>query len=192
MRGSLVLVTGPSGAGKDSIIDAARRHFARHASLVFARRAITRAAGSGGEAHEAVGVAEFGRRQRAGLYMLSWRAHGLSYGIARDYAEDLVTGKSVIANVSRTVIGHARTRFQPVAVVCVTAPPHILKQRLAGRDREIAADQEKRLGRIVAAELEGRDVVTIQNDGPLAAAAERLIGFLEPLARDLPAIHATS
>jgi len=50
-RGTLVLVVGPSGAGKDSVIGALRQRLAGDDRVAFARRVITRAVEEGGEAH---------------------------------------------------------------------------------------------------------------------------------------------
>ena len=50
---------GPSGAGKDSILDRARVLTLPGTPVVFAHRYITRPAGSGGENHVALSAAEF-------------------------------------------------------------------------------------------------------------------------------------
>ena len=54
--GILFFVVGPSGAGKDALIEGAR-HLADR--FCFARRVITRPAGSPGENHEALDEAAF-------------------------------------------------------------------------------------------------------------------------------------
>ena len=96
----LVLVVGPSGAGKDTLLDAARRKLAGDTRFRFVRRVITRPANAGGEDHDPVTEAEFATRH----FALQWQAHGLRYGIPADIADDLASGRVVIANVSRAVI----------------------------------------------------------------------------------------
>ena len=80
----LVLVVGPSGAGKDTLLEAARQALADDPRFRFVRRVITRPADAGGEAHEAVTAEEFAARE----FALQWQAHGLSYGIPADAIED--------------------------------------------------------------------------------------------------------
>jgi ribose 1,5-bisphosphokinase len=142
----LVLVVGPSGAGKDTLLDAARARLAGDDRFLFVRRAITRPADAGGEAHEALTSAEFAER-RSG-FALSWQAHGLSYGISAAIEGELAKGRVVIANVSRSVIQEAATRF-PACVIEITAPPEILAARLGQRGREDQADIASRLTRSV-------------------------------------------
>jgi phosphonate metabolism protein PhnN/1,5-bisphosphokinase (PRPP-forming) len=144
-RGTLFLIVGPSGAGKDTLIALARETLGP--GYVFPRRAITRPAGAGGEDHVAEDQASFEACERAGNFALSWRAHGLAYGIPSSIATDLKLGKHVVINVSRAVIGEARAKFQPVRVILVTASKEVLRARLKARGREDSASIEERLGR---------------------------------------------
>ncbi|OYV36044.1 MAG: phosphonate metabolism protein/1,5-bisphosphokinase (PRPP-forming) PhnN, partial [Rhodospirillales bacterium 20-64-7] len=123
------------------------------------------------EDHIAVSAAAFATME----FALSWRAHGLAYGIPREIEAALAAGKTVIANVSRRVVPQAR-RDYPCLVIAVTAPPQVLATRLAQRGRENAADIENRLKRETPDF--GADVEII-NDGRPEDAAERLIQVLE-------------
>ena len=165
----LVLVVGPSGAGKDSLLNAAREAFRDDPRVRFVRRVITRPVDPDGENHEPVSEAEFGARD----FALSWSAHGLRYGIPSvDFAP------VVVANVSRGVIAEAAARYD-TRVIEVTAPPAVLASRLASRGRESAADIALRLSR-AAAIPDGVVVETVWNDATLAEGAAR---FIEALRR---------
>ncbi len=168
----LVLVVGPSGAGKDTLLDAARAALADDARFRFARRVITRPAEAGGEAHEAVTEAEFAARD----FMLAWQAHGLRYGIPADIVADLDAGRVVVANVSRSVIAAAAGRL-PVRVIEVTAPPATLAARLATRGRESAAEIAARLVRSIAVPP-GVAVETVLNDTTPEAGVARFLAAL--------------
>jgi ribose 1,5-bisphosphokinase len=165
----LVLVVGPSGAGKDTLLDAARQALADDPRFRFVRRVITRPADAGGEAHEAVTEAEFTRRD----FALQWQAHGLRYGIP---AEAIADGIVTVANVSRTIIADAADRFN-VRVIEVTAPPDVLAARLASRGREGASGVVARLTRSVAIP-KAVDVERIANDGSLEEGVTRFVAAL--------------
>ena len=167
----LVLVVGPSGAGKDTLLNAARDAFRDDPRVHFARRVITRPADPEGENHEPVTEAEFAARD----FALSWSAHGLHYGIPA-----VAMAPVVVANVSRGVIAAAAAQY-PVLVIEVTAPPDILAARLAARGRETAADVARRLGR--TAEIPpGVAVDTVWNDATLAIGVERFVAALRGIA----------
>jgi len=163
----LVLVVGPSGAGKDTLLNAAREVFSDDPRVHFARRVITRPADPAGENHEPVTEAEFAVLD----FALSWSAHGLRYGIS---AVDVAP--VVVANVSRGVITTAAAQYG-VRVIEVTAPPEILAARLAARGRETAADVARRLDR-TAPIPPGVPVETVWNDATLAIGVERFVAAL--------------
>lgn len=181
-EGYLVLVVGPSGAGKDSLLDGARATLAGDPRFVFARREITRPADSGGEDHIAVTEAEFRARQAAGHYALSWDAHGLGYGIPNSVEGDLAAGRTVIANVSRGVLDEARGKYGRVAILSITVSPDILAARLRARGRETEEQIAGRLARAAAFRVTGPDVIDIRNDGDLAESVSDFVAALRGVA----------
>lgn len=183
MPGTLFLVVGPSGAGKDTLMDGARAALADNGDILFARRVITRPDDAGGEDHDAVTDGEFDARHKAGAFMLDWEAHGLKYGIPAAYADDLAAGRHVIANVSRSVIGEAISRYSPAVVLEVTASPDILSKRLAGRGRETEDEIRARLARHAASIPEEAVKTTISNDG---TAEEGIAKFVAALSGEAP------
>ncbi len=175
--GPLVLVVGPSGAGKDSLIDGARRALAQDSSVHFVRRVITRSEASG-EDHDILTETEFTAAERNGAFLLSWRAHGLYYGIPIAAQERRGTGTTIIANVSRSVIDEARLRLPPVHIIAVTAPAALLAERLRRRGREDAESAAERLATASIALPVGPDVTRLINDGSLAEGQTAFISAL--------------
>jgi ribose 1,5-bisphosphokinase len=179
---------GPSGAGKDSVLNRARKLLAPDAPVVFAHRYITQSADSGGENHVALTAAEFALRRGHGLFAFHWQAHGNDYGIGREIHAWRKAGLTV-------VVSGSREHFQKVGGVdddthplLITAPTETLASRLAARGREDRDAAVKRLGRGEAYEINDVRLVTIVNDGTLDTAAETFVSLLarlrpEPAAR---------
>ena len=142
-----MLVVGPSGAGKDSIIAGAAELLRGEPRVVFARRLITRPAEAGGEDHLVASPAEFAQARETGRLLLSWSVHGLDYGLPIELAAALRDGSCVVANVSRGVVAEARERLAPVLAIAIIASPETLASRLAARGREDSADIASRLRR---------------------------------------------
>ncbi|MEC9346590.1 MAG: phosphonate metabolism protein/1,5-bisphosphokinase (PRPP-forming) PhnN [Pseudomonadota bacterium] len=179
--GTLVLVVGPSGVGKDSLIDGARAALAGDPLFVFVRRVITRPADAGGEDHQAVTPDGFERLRAAGAFALCWFAHDLAYGLPASMEGDIAAGRTVIANVSRAVVDEARRRFPHVRTIHVTAPAERLAERLRARGREDAAGIAKRLARAAEPGPTGDDVVEFSNAGALDAEIARFTALVRDL-----------
>lgn len=157
---------------------AARDAHAGDANVVFARRVITRTALAGAEDHDTLDEACFAAAEAAGAFVLSWRAHGLAYGIPATIRADLTAGRTVIANVSRGVIGAAEALGVPVAVLNVTAAPEILAERIARRGRESAGEIAARLRREAPIAVTTARLIEVRNEGTLAAGAAAFLAAL--------------
>jgi len=176
--GTLILVAGPSGAGKETLIRLARRQLGEDARFRFVRRVITRPGDAGAEDHEPAGGEDFARRKAEGAFALSWDAHGLSYGVPRAMEDDLAAGRVVVVNVSRAIVPETVSRYPNSRLVIVTAPPETLAARLAARGREPQAELGARLGRPELATPAGIRPVVISNDRGPQEGAEALIAIL--------------
>lgn len=175
--GRFIAVVGPSGVGKDTVIDAL---VAARPGLLRAHRVITRPASAGGEDFEGVAPDEFRRRAAEGAFALAWEAHGLCYGIPAGIARPLDAGRDVIANLSRGVLDAARRQFPGTVVLALHARPEVLAARLAQRGRESAAEIEARLARMDGFRVEGADVVQVDNSGSLDQTVAALRAALYP------------
>jgi len=178
--GALVLVVGPSGAGKDTLLGAAQAMLAGNAHVIFPRRAVTRES-SAFENNEAVTPETFDRAAAEGGYALWWRAHQQGYGISRRIDDDIGAGRVVVVNVSRMIIPQVREKYARAAVVLITAPAEVLAARLAARGRSSDGDIGSRLQRASVA-TEGEPNLTISNVGAVEDGAKTLAEFVAGLA----------
>ncbi len=175
--GRLVLVVGPSGAGKDTLLGLARAACLNDERIVFPRRVVTREASSF-EDNEQLSLDAFRLARSQGEFAIHWEAHGHCYALPRAIDDELRAGRTVVANVSRTVLEAMRRAYVDVVVVSITAPPEILAERLAARARSSDGQIENRLRRAVDSGAAAPDV-TISNVGDVAHHARefmRIIG----------------
>lgn len=177
MTGRFIAVVGPSGVGKDSVMEALAN---QAPDLVLARRVITRPASAGGEVFEGVTEPEFHAREAAGAFALSWSAHGLRYAIPASVDASLQNGQDILANLSRSVLAEAQARFARFEVIRLTASPDILAARLASRGRETSDQIATRLDRQPAALPDGMQAHEIDNSGTLAETVQAVLSLLYP------------
>lgn len=160
----LIVVVGPSGAGKDSVL---RAWLARlpTGAVHLLRRVVTRPPDPEGENHESVSLADWTRWRDADELAFHWQAHGLAYGVRRSDADRaLQSGAWVVLNGSRERLPQIRAQAPGLRVVEVTAAPGTLAARLEQRGREAPAARRERIARsvpTVEADL------LLRNDGAL-------------------------
>ncbi|SFJ35139.1 phosphonate metabolism protein/1,5-bisphosphokinase (PRPP-forming) PhnN [Celeribacter neptunius] len=177
MVGRLYAVVGPSGVGKDTLIEATME---RRRDLVRAKRVITRPTEAGGEDFEGVSVEEFDRRLEAGDFALHWQAHGLKYGVPISIETALNEGHDVLFNGSRGILAEAYALYPNMGVLLITASPEVLAKRLAARGRESREEIEKRLARAGYDIAPGLPVRRVENDGSLEEAVVQFLAALQP------------
>lgn len=177
--GRLVLVVGPSGAGKDTVIAGTKAACASDPSVVFSRRVVTRAA-SETEDHDTLDEAAFDCAAKAGEFAFWWQAHGLKYGIPRTADDHIRAGRIVVSNVSRAIIEDMRARYANVFTVLVTAPADLVADRLARRGRQSDASITERVKRNdMFSDLRTDHV--IETTEATEAAVQKLLGFIRGL-----------
>jgi len=184
--GVLVLVAGPSGAGKDTLIGAARAHFHGDSRFVFPRRVVTRASDVTEQVRQ-VSPVEFEAIEQRGGFLFAWRAHGLAYGVPVEAREHLTEGRVVVVNVSRRIVSTAFRVWPRSLPVYVHVSEDILQVRLQRRGRETAEQIGTRLSRTApasaATDHPPEGVAIIDNSGPPDQAARAFIEILDAQAK---------
>jgi ribose 1,5-bisphosphokinase len=174
--GQIILIVGPSGAGKDAILGEVSRRLVDAAQFLFPRRVVTRQP-SAAEDHDCISALEFAARLQEGRFALNWQAHGLNYGIPIEIDAAVRRGECVVCNASRTIVAPARRRYCNAAVVLIDAPPELRAKRLANRRRERQGEVAARLARATDFKAADADLI-IENTGTLTAAAATLVDWL--------------
>lgn len=174
MTGILYLIVGPSGAGKDTLIDSLKPKLANH---LFVQRYITRPADSGGEAHIELSPQEFEDRVKSGGFCVYWHAHELGYGIDTRLKSLVQNGANAVVNTSRNMVKAFEKQFPKTVVVLVTASKEVLRERLKRRGRESDRQIERRLLRDV--ELPHCEhLIVVDNSGNLEEAKTAMLAAL--------------
>jgi ribose 1,5-bisphosphokinase len=172
-RGRLIYLTGPSGAGKDSLLAWLRERALPGVHL--AQRTITRPAASRGEQHAPVTPTQFDRMLEQGEFAMHWRSNGYAYGIRREILQAVERGDTVVVNGSREYLPWARTLIPSLEFVRVTAPAEMLRSRLAARGRETPGEVELRLARDSGGASPALEII---NDGPIERAGTALLAYI--------------
>jgi guanylate kinase len=179
--GFLLVVSGPSGVGKGTLVE---RLLAARPDCALSISATTRAR----RPHETDGIQYFFlsretfEARRADGYFLEWaEVHGHLYGTPRAFvAERLREGRIVVLEVD--VQGGASIRRADRSVVSVfVSPPSIesLRERLLGRgtDRPEVVQQRLRNAPAEMAQMKEYDYVVVNDD--LEQATARLVAIVD-------------
>jgi ribose 1,5-bisphosphokinase len=181
-KGRLVLVVGPSGAGKDSILRYAMNKFSDDRRFVFSRRCITRETDVAVEDHDSLDNATFSAQAAQGAFALMWQAHGIQYGVRQNIHDHLREGKIVAVNVSRTILEEAGNTYPSSIIVEIAASIETRIARISARGREAKKEILQRVTRQISLPNTRLIRHAIQNDGELTASGEAFCKILAQLA----------
>ena len=178
-NGAFVAVVGPSGAGKDTIIDFARAVLGGEPGYHFVRRVVTRPSSADTEVHDTLSEEQFLAAKRAGEFCHSWEAHGLYYGLPRSVDDEIERGAVAVANVSRGVLPALREAYSNFLVVHITASHEVLAKRLSSRGREDAEEIRRRLTRAAPNPCDPSGAVMIDNSGAVSDSGNEFVAVLK-------------
>ena len=182
--GQLFYLMGASGAGKDSLINYARRNLKRPEQFRFVCRLVTRPPVPNKHSHDDyLTPAEFKSQLKNGNFALSWERHKICYGITAEINTWLKTGIHVVINGSRHHYPIALKTYPDLYAIWITANPSILQQRLQDRGRESKNEISERMQ--TANQFSppksdsGNKFLVIDNNGPLTSAGEKFLKVLQ-------------
>ncbi len=177
MRGKLFYIMGPSGSGKDTLLQSVRKQN-KEQGFIIAHRYITRPAGAGKENHIALTNDEFLTRLHHGTFAMHWQSHGLYYGIGKELDTWLELGLCVLVNGSREYLATACSLYPELIPILVTVDRDILYARLVQRGREDAPAITKRMNRLSYYNVSHPNLVCIKNNTTVEEATSRLCSVL--------------
>ena len=147
MRGRLIVVSGPSGAGKDTLIGAALEALPQLALIASATTRKPRDGEIDGRDHVFLSRAEFERWIEEDR-LLEWAEYsGNLYGTPRQSVEDLLeSGRSVILRIELQGARQIKERRPDAVMVFVRAPSlEETRKRLERRATETSESVESRM-----------------------------------------------
>ena len=180
----LVIISGPSGVGKDTIIDALRER-AHDPEYLYVVTCTTRAMRPGevdGVDYHFLGADAFAAQRAAGGFLEANEVHGNWYGTPRSQVrEALADGRDVILKIDVQGAQVVKGKV-PGALLIFLIPPSLedLFQRLRSRATETADELElrQRNAAIELARQEDYDYVVTNETGQVPRTAERIDGII--------------
>jgi guanylate kinase len=179
--GFLVVLSGPSGAGKGTLVDRLVRARPECAFSISATTRPQRPGEQNGVQYEFMTRPEFERRRAAGMFLEWAEVHGQCYATPAQFVDDQVrAGRVVVLDVD--VQGGASVRrARPDAVSVFVYPPsfEVLRQRLLSRNTDHPEVVELRLKNAPEEMAQFREYDYLVMNDDLESAAARLIAIVD-------------
>jgi phosphonate metabolism protein PhnN/1,5-bisphosphokinase (PRPP-forming) len=171
MDTKIVLIIGPSGAGKDTLIKEAKKEFKE--KINFVKRYITRESDVN-ESNYYIDEYAFEILRHNSYFASSWNAHGNFYGIPKRFIKNGIN----LISISRGRIKDFENLYEKVYTINITLPKEILKQRLLKRGRENKEDIEKRVQREYK-KIEAKNLIEFDNLASIEDSKKNFISLLK-------------
>ncbi len=176
--GTLFLVVGNSGSGKDSIISGLIKEYPPNLKKIYApKRYITREP-SKFEENISISTQKFREMEKRDLFVLKWHIYELDYGISKEIDDFLKNGHPVMVNVSRTIVNEAREKYENIKVIFIEVPFEITYQRIKDRKRESEDLLKQRIERARLNQKFPEADFVIDNSGDLEDAINAILKYI--------------
>ena len=168
-NGQLIVVVGPSGSGKDTLL---KKAIKKIPNSILVKRYITRKKDNNNEDHYSISVKNFQDKISKKCFFVYWKAHGFSYGIPLKEIKKIEHGKTIIFNGSRKILFKIKQKVNNVKIINIIAPLTLIKKRLINRAREDKKSINKRIKRKI--NLLPKNTITINNNKSISIGANKL------------------
>lgn len=176
--GTLFLVVGNSGSGKDSIIEGVIEKYPSDMKEIYIpQRYITRPP-SKFEDNYSISAEKFHEMEENGEFALKWHIYHLYYGVPSEIDEWLKKGHPVVVNVSRTIIQEARSEYKHVRVIFIEVPFEITLKRIKKRGREDGELLQERIDRAKTHQKMPSADFIVDNSGNLENAVDQFLFYI--------------
>ena len=173
--GTLYLIVGPTGSGKQALIDAVleTRPDIRRAPLIVTADRSDNTCVVG-----AISPDRFLNLIRREAFALQWDSDGFRYGLTHDATKQLRDGQSLILSCDSFVIEKARELYPNVQTIFITARMDVLRRRLASM--AYGSDTEIEMHLAQSARMRPKDdaMTTVDTSDSIAAGAKALMAAI--------------
>jgi len=176
MDTKIVLIVGPSGVGKDTLLKGARKILKNE--INFVRRYITRKPDKN-EKNYFLDEFAFEILKHNSFFASSWNAHGNYYAIAKNSIKNKVN----IISVSRAKISDFEKQYEKVYTINITVPKEELRNRLLLRKRETLEQIEKRLNRSYP-KIEAKNLIEFDNSKNIEVSIKDFVELIKKIASE--------
>ncbi|WP_072680664.1 AAA family ATPase [Arcobacter sp. LA11] len=173
MNTKIVLIVGPSGVGKDTLLKEVRKSL--DGSFNFINRYITRKPCKS-EDNFYLDEYAFEILKHNSFFISTWNAHGNYYGIAK---KSIKNGINIIS-ISRSKVKDFENSYDNVYTINISVSKENLRRRLENRGRESKEEIEKRLNRSYQ-KIESKNLIEFDNSEKLEITSKKFLELLKSI-----------